>query len=128
MAFNRMFSNWEYSEFLENTDMSNVWISRAGFGLSPIEEITLSVVGTCFVGDPRHRDDPWDEDDITALEVGLYADYNYSEDLVFRAGYAHMWAGSHLRTDRITANGMGRFANSQNENLDYLYLETEISF
>ena len=128
MAFNRMFSNWEYSEFLENTAMSDVWISRVGFCLSPIEQITLKAVGTCFVGEPRHRHDPWDENDVTAVELGLYADYNYSEDLVFRAGYAHLWAGDKLRTDRITANGLRRFGNRQDEHLDYVYLETEISF
>src|SRR5690606_28795569 len=30
VSFNRLFSNWEYSEFLENSDLSNVWVARAG--------------------------------------------------------------------------------------------------
>jgi len=133
MPFNRLFSNWEYSEFLENTAMSNVWIGRGGFGLSPIEEIDLSAVGTCFVADKGVGDH-----EMTAWELGIYAAYNYSEDLVFRVGYAHLWAmdGAGEKKlcwpgsdgDRIVANGTQPFGSWWDDHMDYAYVETEISF
>jgi hypothetical protein len=73
-------------------------------------------------------------------EVGLYADYHYSEDLTFRAGYAHFFGDgglgsqgdgffrpSHLG-NAINLNGFGRFTGDENDDYDYLFLETELSF
>ena len=124
LPFNRLFSNWEYSEFLENTAMSNAYIYRAGLNVMPTEEIQLSAVGTCFVADrdvTSSREAAW--------ELGVYADYSYSEDLVFRAGYAHLWADDGINNgDRITQNGLAPFDDAGNEHFDYVFLETEISF
>jgi hypothetical protein len=37
LSFNRLFSNWEYSEFIENTELSNAWLLRAGVSIMPTE-------------------------------------------------------------------------------------------
>jgi hypothetical protein len=41
LSFNRLFSNWEYSEFIENTDLSNSIVYRAGVSAAPTEQIEL---------------------------------------------------------------------------------------
>jgi hypothetical protein len=155
LAFNRLFSNWEYSEFLENTDLSNVLIYRAGISAMPTEKISLLLAAAYFEADEainnrrgfffnNRFNDGRNSDDL-GLEVGLYADYQYSEDLVFRAGYAHFFGDSGMRAGNfVSANGLGRFVHverrggffrnffgnrgSSNPDYDYLYWEAEISF
>ena len=41
ISFNRLFSNWEYSEFLANTDLSNCWLIRGGVEAMPTEKLEL---------------------------------------------------------------------------------------
>ena len=50
----------------------------------------------------------WDADDDLGWELGLYGDYQYSEDLVFRAGWAHFFAGDGLN-DNASVLGNGYF-------------------
>ncbi len=141
LAFNRLFSNWEYSEFLENTDLSNSIIYRAGVSAMPTEKISLLLAAAYFQAD-EETDlgfngfgifDLFDNeaDDNEGIEVGLYGDYQYSEDLVFRAGYAHFFGDDGLEDGNfIINNGLGIFADSENGGGDYNYLfwEAEISF
>jgi len=124
LSFNRLFSNWEYSEFLENTDLSNCYVYRAGIDLKPLESVELSAVGACFVADKDQTDSR-----EAAWEVGVYGAYHYTEDLIFRAGYAHMWADNGIfNRDRITLNGLAPFNDARNEHLNYVFLETELKF
>ncbi|HPO12947.1 MAG TPA: alginate export family protein [Candidatus Hydrogenedentes bacterium] len=52
LPFNRLFSNWEYSEFLENTDLSNCYVFQTGLKLHPgIDSVTLKAVASCYVSD-----------------------------------------------------------------------------
>ena len=39
VSFNRLFSNWEYSEFIENTDLSNAYVLRGGVSVHPTESV-----------------------------------------------------------------------------------------
>lgn len=155
LAFNRLFSNWEYSEFLENTALSNSIIYRAGVSAMPTEKISLLLALTYFEADEENNLNNFglgifdffenDDDDTEGWEVGLYADYQYSEDLVFRAGYAHFFGDDGLDSGNfVTANGLGQFfhiernrglfagifGNNNNNDADYnyLYWEAEISF
>ena len=148
LAFNRIFSNWEYSEFLENTALSNAIIYRAGISASPTEKISLLLALAYFEADeevPGNRFLWWgsDADDELGWELGLYADYQYSEDLVFRAGFAHFFGDDGLGDGNfVTANGLGQFfhvernngfnlfGNNDGDDADYNYLfwEAEISF
>ncbi|MCX5771653.1 MAG: alginate export family protein, partial [Candidatus Hydrogenedentes bacterium] len=48
VSFNRLFSNWAYSEFLENTDLSNAWIGRGGLSVNPTESLNLLLAVSYF--------------------------------------------------------------------------------
>lgn len=125
LSFNRLFSNWEYSEVLENTELSNCYVIRTGASVKPLECLNLSAVGTCFVADKKTNGN-----DEAGWEIGVYGTYNYTEDLVFRAGYSHTWAAVGITTnnDRIALNGLAPFADGGNEHFNYVFLETELKF
>jgi len=143
LSFNRLFSNWEYSEFLENTDLSNVFVYRLGVSAMPTESLTLTLAAAYFVTDEAPADVNfwWDilgifddnHDDTLGIEAGLYADYAYSEDLNFRAGFAHFF-GDDATTDHnfVTGNGLLPFLGANDEGDDgdynYLFVETEVKF
>lgn len=136
LSFNRLFSNWEYSEFIENTELSNAYIFRLGGSLNPTEELTLSLASAMFLIDDtadlrrglfgrRSTGAPARE----GVELGLYADYQYSEDLVFRAGYAHLFTLKGAEKPRnIFLNGLASAANPTGDDADYWFVETELSF
>ena len=133
MSFNRMFSDWEYTEFLENTELSNAIVYRAGLSVKPTETLSLLLALTYFEADEELEGGwwfwKWTADEDLGLEAGLYADYQYSEDLVFRAGYAHLFADDGLEDGNFVAlNGLAALAAPDDEDLDYVFVETEISF
>ncbi len=154
LAFNRLFSNWEYSEFIENTSLSNSIIYRAGVSAMPTEKISLLLALSYFEADNAFDNtlgfgifDFFNDNksDTLGWELGLYADYQYSEDLVFRAGYAHFFGENGLDDGNLVqANGLGRLFhvernrglfrnlfgnnNGNGADYDYLYWEAEISF
>jgi hypothetical protein len=136
LAFNRLFSNWEYSEFLENTDLSNTIIYRAGISAMPTEKISLLLAAAYFEADEdRDLGGFWwwqrSSDDDLGWEIGLYGDYQYSEDLVFRAGYAHFFGDDGLNDGNfVIGNGLALFGDTNRSGGDYNYLfwEAEISF
>jgi hypothetical protein len=153
LAFNRLFSNWEYSEFLENTALSNAIIYRAGVSAMPTEKISLLLALAYFEADEENNTNNFgfgifdfnnNDDDELGWEIGLYADYQYSEDLVIRVGYAHFFGDDGMGDGNfVTANGLGQFfhvegnngffnifGNNNDDDGDYNYLfwEAEISF
>jgi len=135
LGFNRLFSNWEYTEFFANTDESNLHIIRGGVNASPTESIDVSLVAAYFMSaEDRsvNRILPWRdfeaESDI-GLEVGLYADYAYTEDLIFRAGFAHFFPFDGIEDgNAIVFNGLGRYIDDEEDGYNYFFVETEISF
>ncbi len=126
-SFNRLFSDHEDSEFLGNTDLTNYWMIGGGVSMQVTEEIELSGVVSYFQVDEEAA--PGANDDI-GVELGLYATYNYSEDLYFEAGYAHLFAGDAVGIGApIGANGTAIVGGyTQDDDLDYVYVETGISF
>ena len=151
LAFNRLFSNWEYSEFLANTDLSNSIIWRGGISASPRENLELSLLISYFQVDDELDTSGvlgdlfgWgrNDDDDLGLEIGLYADYAYSSDLVFRAGWAHFFGDDGLGNipgafdffesahpgNPIIFNGTGLFGADEDDDYDYLFIETELKF
>lgn len=135
LPFNRLFSNVEYSEFLDNlnADLSNVFVYTLGVQAMPTEAISLKLVGSYLEADQEADDLGWwlwrDEGDKTlGWEVGLYADYNYSEDLVFRAGYAHFFGDKGLERNNIVVNGLAPWGGVEDDDYDYVFIETEICF
>jgi hypothetical protein len=134
LSFHRLFSNWEYSEFIENTELSNAWLLRAGASIMPTESVKLSLALTYFQVDDTidtpgflfFNGDEGDSD--LGWEVGLYGSYQYSEDLAFRAGYAHFFGDDGLDGEAIAFNGNALFAGDEDDDYDYLFVETEIKF
>ncbi len=136
LSFNRLFSNVEYSEFIDDTSapLSNVFIYRLGVSAAPTENVCLKLVGAYFDVDDEadNRDWLWwgdDEDGDLGWELGLYADYKYTEDLIFRAGYAHFFAQDGMDDANVVAfNGLLPLVDDEDNDFDYLFLETEIAF
>ena len=122
VSFNRLFSNWEYSAFIENTELSNAWLIRAGVSILPTETVKLALAATYF-----QVDDDIDNQDL-GWEVGLYGSYQYSEDLAFRAGYVHYFGDDGLEGEFVALNGLAPFAGDEDDDYDYLFVETEIKF
>ena len=63
------------------------------------------------------------------LEVGLYVDYNYTEDLVFRAGFSTFFSGDCLEDgNRVVGNGTAPLLGDDDDTYHYVFVETELSF
>ena len=121
---------------------------------TPTEKISLLLSLSYFVADQENRTNTFgpggfnfnnnNNSDELGWELGLYADYQYSEDLVLRTGYAHFFGGDGLGNGNfVTNNGLGQtfytqrrglfspFRNNNNGNdadYNYLFWEAEISF
>lgn len=148
VSFNRLFSNWEYSEFIANTDLSNCHVFRGGVSAMPTENIELLLAISYFqtaeefdspvywkIGDFRIPVAPalsfWTQQNDSELgwEVGLYATYHYTEDLTFEAGWAHLFVGDGLEEGQFSAgNGLLYNGGTGDDDADYLYFETKIAF
>jgi len=134
-SFNRLFSNWEYTEHFANTDESNLWLIRAGVSIMPTETVKLSLAATYFSVDDTIDGPDFlffsgpDTDSDIGWELGLYASYQYSEDLAFRAGACHFFTNDGAEDgNAIINNGLGIFASGDNDDWNYLFVETEIKF
>jgi hypothetical protein len=139
LGFNRLFSNWEYSEFLDNTDLSNAMIFTASLSANPTEAIALNLYAAYFLSNetPEYG---WgwdlfnDTDDSIGFELGLYGEYSYTEDLIFRSGVAGFWAGDGVNYGNRPGNalnGNGIFPSGvadDDETMFYVFLETELKF
>jgi hypothetical protein len=149
VSFNRLFSNVEYSQFLDvNGDLSNVWLIRGGVSATPTESVEVMLDLTYFAADEAF-DAPihfrvgryripfipnwsfWtdENDDSLGVELGLRAKYHYSEDLAFEAGWSHLFVGDGLDEGNFnTANGLIFNGGRGDDDADYLYFETSLTF
>ena len=131
MPFSRMFSNVEYSEFLDgwtgsNGALSNVFVYGLGVQVQPSEVIGLKLVASYLEADEalnRRQDDT-----TLGWEVGIYGDYAYSDDLTFRAGYAHFFGGDGLDTAPVRWSGLIPWQSDEGDDYDYVFIESELSF
>ncbi len=149
VSFNRLFSGWEYSEFLENSELSNVWLARAGVSVKPTEKTEVLLTGTYFETlEPYAATWPnywllgyrvtWfapfsffdqENDDDMGYEVGLYVTYDYTEDLSFQVGYAHFFVGDGLEQGNFNnINGFGFNGGTSDDDADYVFFETKLAF
>ena len=149
VSFNRLFSNWEYSQFLDTMgDMSNFWVARAGVSAMPTESLQVMLKASYFQAieefdAPRHikigrfrvpLNPNWSfwtqtNDDSLGIEAELSATYNYSEDLAFELGWAHLFVDDGLDEGSFTSrNALVFNGGSSDDDADYVYLETRLSF
>lgn len=131
IGFQRLFSDQEYSEFLDATDLTNVLIVRGGASIQATEAISVSGAVTWLQEDEEFP--TVNGDDGVGIEVGLYGTYDYSEDLSFSAGYAHLFTDEDLDDSAfIVDNGTGAVGGGAptdgGDDADYFFLETSISF
>jgi hypothetical protein len=123
-GFNRLYSDWEYSEFLGDGDMSNVLILRAGVSANVTEKIGLSLVVSKFELDEESYGTDNDNvsvsgtDDDLGTEIGLYMTYQYSEDVAIEVGAAQLMNGDAIED----AN------DPDDEDQTYIYAEISLSF
>jgi hypothetical protein len=149
VSFNRLFSNWEYSEFIANTDESNMYLIRAGVSATPTESLEVLLALTYFKT-LEEFDEPinWqvggfkipiapalsflaeENDDTLGWEAGLYVTYHYTEDLSFEVGWAHFFADEGVGEGQFSGlNGLGFIGGGGDEDdADYVYFETKIGF
>jgi len=139
ISFNRLFSNFEYSNFIDSTDLSNCWIARLGASANPIEKLTANVGVSYFQAvegfDAPHSNLPllafWTKKNSKELgwETLLSAKYDYTENLSFEAGWGHLFAGDGLTKGSFSlANGLGFTGGTDDKDADYLYAETKLAF
>jgi len=131
LAFSRMFSNVQYSEFLDdwtfdNGAMSNALVYTLGVQGQVTESFGLKLIGSYLTANEKQSRRARSKS--LGWEVGLYADYNYSEDLVFRAGYAHLFGKKGLEPATIRWSGLAPWQGDRKDDYDYAFIETEICF
>jgi hypothetical protein len=125
VGFNRMFSDWEYSEFLGATDLSNVLIIRGGWGAQWTEKISTNTVLSWFQVD----EETGSSDDNMGFEIGTAVTYDYSEDLYFELGWASFFVDDGTEDGNlIGGNGMFLVGGNGDDDAQYVYLETGIDF
>ncbi len=110
LPFNRLFSDFRYSDFVDvNSNATNVIGYALGVQVSPTECTKLSLAGKYFDLDKNIG-----EQKSWGWEVNLAGTYNYSQDLAFSAGYSHFFGSE--------------WADESKPDWDYFYAQTEITF
>ncbi len=148
VSFNRLFSNWNYSDILDSTDLSNFWTARIGVSAMPTENIEF-LVRLSYFQSVESFDQPYnfwwnntrivpfwflpwlteEVDEELGWELGTYVSYAYSEDLTFELGWMHLFVGGGLEDGNFgDSNGLGFLGGTDGDDADYVYLETRISF
>ncbi|MFP4172393.1 MAG: alginate export family protein [Candidatus Hydrogenedentota bacterium] len=115
-SFNRLYSDVYYSEFF-GRDLNNVIVGRGGASIQPTEETEVELLVSYL----RNDEVPSGVDEELGWEVGLYGTYNYTEDLQFSAGWAHLFAESGVEW-------RGDTTIEDDEDPDYVFVETRLSF
>lgn len=149
VSFNRLFSNRCYSAFIDEMgELSNFWTARAGVEVHPVDAVTVDA-GVAYLAALEPFDMPvhmrwgrwrlplvnelsfWTREGGKELgwETGLRATYRYSEDLVFAAGWSHLFTGAGLEEGVFTdLNGLLNNGGTGGGGADYLYFETQLRF
>ncbi len=149
VSFNRLFSNVEYSQFLDtNADLSNAYLLRGGVSAMPTESIEV-LLNVAWFDTLEEFDSPvyWNlggfriplapalpwwttvNDNSLGWEVNLVGTYHYTEDLTFEAGYSHFFVGDGLSEGNFTSwNGLLFNGGRGDDDADYLYFETKLAF
>ena len=103
--------------------LSNVHVVSIGGMLSPTEKLSTGLDITYFM-----VYEELGSDDELGLEIGIHADYHYTDFLNFRAGWAWYDAGdASVDGNVVGLNNLGS-ATSTSDNYNYLYLESTLHF
>jgi len=151
VGFNRLFSDWEYSKFVDaaGSTVSNLWAAHGGVIVHPTEALTASVY-VAYIAALDSYDTTWpvwnilgwrvlplynlswiDQETDSALcwEAGLVLNYAYSEDLAFELGYTHLFLQEGAEDGNFVAgNGLAFCGGFGDDDADYVYFETKLCF
>ncbi len=149
LSFNRLFSDKTYSAILDDQGaLTNFWTMRGGLSMAPTESTRVGLDAAWFEAleafeQPIHIH--WGRARIPILaplsfwttpsdkelgwELGLWGEYAYSEDLVFRAGWRHFFTGDgSAEGNFVDLNGLLHNGGTDDQDADYLYLESRVTF
>jgi hypothetical protein len=151
-AFNRLFTEAEYSDFLDiEGGLSNVWVGTLGAWADFTDKIRVTGELVHFeVVDPFERpiySNRWlvpvfgagtisflspftrESDDDLGWEGRLIMDYQYSDDLRFELGYSHFFTGDGIEDGNfIDFNGLQIAGGLDSDDADYVYFLTNLKF
>jgi hypothetical protein len=125
-TFNRLFSDVHYGELNlgSNLDdlMTNMHIARIGASIAPVQRLTLNADFYYFLladdeGLVLGQEQEVEQDDDVGMELDLTADYQYTEDLTLRAGWAHFFPGDAIE------NAFG-----SDDDVDYVFADANLVF
>lgn len=151
VSFNRLFSDKEYSYFIDSGEMSNMWLATLGVSATPTEQLTvtlyamymesldnydslpsLSFLGTRVV--PIWAQVfPWafsrENSGDLGWELFLSAKYQYSEDLAIEVGWCHLFVGEGLEEGNFnSSNGLAFNGGTSGDDANHFYFETQLKF
>ncbi len=147
-SFNRIFSSWEVDWFLDGGSLSNVWLLKTGVSATPTEKFEVGLDAIYFetvdpfrspvLGRfgrsrlPVYSPFPWGgkkSDGTLGTETIAWVTFNYSDDLLFEAGWAHFFTGKGLEEGNfVDQNGLGFYGGLDQDDADYFYLGTTLTF
>jgi hypothetical protein len=148
ISFNRLFSDRSYSMILDDQGaLSNFWTVQAGVTVQPTEALRLGAEVAWFEA-VEPFDQPWhlrvnggrvtlpglgfltyETDTELGWETGLWAEYHYTADLLFKAGWRHFFVGDGSEDGNfVDLNGLVFNGGTAGKDADYLYLEAELTF
>jgi len=140
LAFNRLFSDARLGKtidsghwlvgaggpFFPNANCSNLWLIHGGVTFNPTEKL-MGLLHACLAFE---NEDDWvggGHGGTLGLEVEASAVYNYTKDLSFEVGYAHLFVDDNLKDGaRLPLNGTAVVVVP--DDVDYFYFETKLCF
>ncbi|NIA15675.1 MAG: alginate export family protein [Nitrospiraceae bacterium] len=151
VSFNRLFSNKVYSSLLDEIGaLSNFWTAQAGVDLAPSERFDINLNLAYFAtldefAHPIPRPIYWrdyiiifahpfsfwtrETDSELGWELSLKLVYRYSDDLEFEAGVSHLFTGDGLTDGNYSdLNGLVFTGGTDNDDADYLYVQSRLQF
>jgi len=121
LPFNRLFSDVDYSLFLDNqSNLTNLIFYGLGVQVMPTECVSLKLMGAYL-----DLDNSIGEQNSLGWEVALSGTYHYSEDLAFSAGYSHFFGSDWDQTKDCPVYD---WDGDQSSDFDYFWMQTEIAF
>ena len=132
--FVRLFSDVHYGELNLGGNLdahtSNLHIIRVGASAVPVEKLTVDADLLFFIlaeddndgGGKTFGYPQWNGsvEDSVGIELDIVADYQYTEDLNLRVGWAHFFV------DDAMENAWG--GGSEDDDIDYLYVQAALTF
>jgi hypothetical protein len=148
VSFHRIFSSWREDAFIDGSAMTNFWKAYAGVTALPADRLRIDALVT-YLEVIEPFDTPlavdighWRVPVAPGLpflaragsknlgwQTGLWAVYQYSDDLSFEAGWSHYFVGDAVDDGAfIDENGLTFIGGRGSEDADYLYLYTVLEF